>query len=285
MASTNAGSEWIAVKAELRTSEQNSRKNSTLFIRRQENAEWIRKLSLIDLEYNNVEMQIDMVTTRSGERIVIQYPGKESVQGTRKWKNPWDFRPKILKEASVDLTFQQIWDPLFDELNSLQDDKKLQVGQALAALFYRMAYMVDYRKEPVGSHKGKAIQVTKAVLEKKLPSDIKAGSFWIYQPPPRTLDFISARLPSWKGMSFEAFLHYNSLLAWNEDCKMAAKIGDWDSTDHRGRINTLLTHVRVIGFVLGKVRPSELLGGFASMRGMSPASTKEIRKICGDTIV
>jgi hypothetical protein len=285
MASTNADSEWVAVQAELRTAQQNSRKNSSVFIRRQENIEWIQKLSLIDLAYNNVEMQIDIVTTKSGERIVIQYPGKESIQGTRKWKNPWDFRPKILKEDAVDLTFQQIWDPLFDELNLLRGEKKMQIGQALATLFYRMAYMVDYRKEPVGSHKGTAIRVTNVVSERKLPSDIRAGSFWTYQPPPKSLDFISANLPDWKGMSFEAFLHYNSLLAWNEDCKMAAKIEDWDPTDHRGRINTLLTHVRVVGFVLGKVRPSELLGGFASMRGMSPASTKEIRKICSDMIV
>jgi hypothetical protein len=206
------------------------------------------------------------------------------VQGSRKWKNQWDFRPKILKVENVDLTFQQIWDPLFDELNTLQGEQRLRVGQALAALFYRMAFMIDYRKEPADSHSAVAICTNQDMIERSLPPDITVGSFWNYTPPTNTLKMIAEILPNWKGMSFEAFLHYNSLLAWNEDCKMAAKIQGWTPTDHRGRINTLLTHVRVIGFVLGNVRPSTLLGGFAVMRGMSPASNKEIKTICGDII-
>ena len=92
---------------------------------------------------------------------------------------------------------------------------------------------------------------------------------------------ISDAVESWAGMSFEAFLHYNSLLAWNEDSKCYAKFKeDWSASDPRGRINTLLTHVRVIGFIIDEVRPSDLLGGFASQRGMSAAENAEVKRIC-----
>lgn len=270
----------------MRSNLQTSRKGSQSYLRRKENLEKIRKLSLVDLEYNSVEMQIPIVTTTSGEKIVIQYPGKESMQGNRKWKNEWDFRPKVIKEGNIDLTFQQIWDPLFYQLNLLQGEDRQRVGQALAATFYRMAYMVAYEKEAANSHNAVAISTSKALFERRLPADVQLGSFWLYRPPRKTLDMISHLLSNWAGMSFEAFLHYNGLLAWNEDCKMFAKFKeDWTPSDARGRINTLLTHVRVIGFVLGNVRPSTLLGGFASMRGMSPASPKEVKAICNDLII
>jgi len=85
-------------------------------------------------------------------------------------------------------------------------------------------------------------------------------------------------------MSLDAFLRYNELLAWNEDCKYHYRSVEsgkgW--IQGVGRVNNLLTHISVIGFALGDVRLSEMLMRFVRMYGVSPATWKEIRLICGD---
>ena len=277
----SSSSEQRAIEGELHTTIQTSRTNSECYSRREQNVNWVRNLSLMGLEYNDIEMQISIVRTQAGEDVVIQYPGKESTQGERTWKNEWDFRPKILKTDSKDLTFAQLWDPLFDDLRTLEGKARKRVGTALATLFYRMAYMLDYENDPVSNYKAIPIRTGEGLVENPLPRVATLGSFWRYRPPANALAMIAHELPEWSGMSFEAFLHYNSLLAWNEDCKVRAKYPEkWTPAKKTGRINTLLTHVRVIGFILDEIRPSTLLGGFASGRGMSPAGTKEIERIC-----
>jgi hypothetical protein len=275
--------EPASIESELRTGILSARKGSVTHRRRGENIGWLWGLPLTGLEYGKVERQIPMIKTQAGETIVIQYPGKESIQGRKTWKNPWDFRPKILKADNVDLTFAQIWDPLFDDLRSIEpQEKKRQVGSCLATLFYRMAYMIDYEKEMEARFEARSIHPKGQLLDIQVSEDtVSLGPFWNYKPPRRAVEMISDAVGSWAGMSFEAFLHYNSLLAWNEDSKCYAKFKeDWSAADPRGRINTLLTHIRVIGFILDEVRPSDLLGGFASRRGMSPAENAEIRRIC-----
>lgn len=272
--------ELAAIETELRTDIQTSRTGSEAYKRREQNVQWIRSLTLQGLEHDNVEMQIPVVKMQSGEEIVIQYPGKESLQGERDWKNEWDFRPKILKVDNVDLTFAQLWDPLFDGLRRLEEQTKGRVGSALATLLYRMAYMLNHENERTSSYYAIPMRIGQGLVEKALPPRATLASFWKYQPPPNTLTMIARDLPKLAGMSLEAFLHYNSLLAWNEDCKCRAKYPKWTPAKKTGRINTLLTHVRVIGFILDQVRPSTLLAGFASGRGMSPASTEEIKKTC-----
>jgi hypothetical protein len=259
---------------------QNSKRGSLTRKRREENIEWVRQLSLEGLAYNKTERQVSIVTTRDNEEIAIQYPGKESIQGRKKWKNDWDFRPKLLIKNNVDLTFEQIWDPLFDDLRQLSGEKRRQVGSVLATLYYRIAYMIDYGKSLEGSHETKTIQIAQSLAETRVPQSPSVGPFWAYEPPLQAVDFVASEVPKWAKMSFEAFLHYNSLLAWNEDMKCFAKFDDWNPGDPRGRINTLLTYIRVIGFIVDEVRPSALLGGFARLRGMSMAETDEVRRIC-----
>ena len=260
---------------------QNARRGSPTRQRRQENVDWVRQLDLEGLSYNKTERQVSVVTTGQGERIVIQYPGKESIQGRKKWKNDWDFRPKLVNRENVDLTFEQIWDPLFDDLRQLSGEDRRQVGSVLATLYYRIAYMVDYSKSLEDRYPTKAIQVGPSLAEGASSNSIEVGPFWAYKPPSPAVNFVVNAVPNWAGMSFEAFLHYNSLLSWNEDMKCLAKFGDeWSAGDPRGRINTLLTYIRVIGFIVDEVKPSALLGGFARLRGMSMAEPDEVRRIC-----
>jgi hypothetical protein len=271
--------EFEALRPILQVEVQNTRRGSLLRTRRQENVEWVRNLDLTGLSYNKTERQVSIVTTREGEEIAIQYPGKESVQGRKKWKNDWDFRPKLTNRASTDLTFEQIWDPLFDDLRQLSGEKRRQVAAVLATLYYRIAYMVDYRKSQEDRYESRIIQIAESFGD-KVPQTLHLGPFWKFDPPLQAVDFVAEEVPKWAGMSFEAFLHYNSLLAWNEDMKCFAKFDDWNAGDPRGRINTLLTYIRVIGFIVDEVRPSVLLGGFARQRGMSMAEPDEVRRIC-----
>ena len=277
MAST---SDFEALLPILQMEIQNSRRESLTRKRREENVKWVRELSLEGLAYSKTERQVSIVKTREGEEIAIQYPGKESIQGRKKWKNDWDFRPKLVNRENVDLTFEQIWDPLFDDLRLLSGERRKEVGSVLATLYYRIAYMVDYNKNLEDQYRTKTVQVVQSLEGKRAPESIAVGPFWAYKPPLQAVDFVVSGVPKWAKMSFEAFLHYNSLLAWNEDMKCFAKFDDWSPGDPRGRINTLLTYIRVIGFIVDEVRPSALLGGFARLRGMSMAEPAEVRRIC-----
>jgi hypothetical protein len=274
--------------SELRTTLQRATKDTPTHKRRTQNVEWIRNLSLVGLRHEHFEVQIPMVETSTHEKIVIQYPGKESERENA--PNLWDFRPKLISKEESDLTFEQIWDPLFDDLRSIpQDSTRRRIKSILATLYYRIAYMVDYVERPAGPH-----QITRLNLEERAEKreSVEFGPFWVYRPPVAAVREVSAVISDWAGMSFEAFLHYNSLLAWNEDLKIRARFDKppetqtgakpqkWSARDPRGRINTLLTYIRVLGFITDEVRPSALLGGFARQRGMSTASNDEVIRIC-----
>jgi len=272
-------------------------KGTFTHVRRTQNVEWVRSLPLDGLRYEDAELQIPLVETSFGERIVIQYPGKESLRENN--PNRWDFRPKLVGREESDLTFEEIWDPLFDDLKSIRNsnDRK-RIASILATLYYRIAYLADYQEIPESTYRVNRISASRG----KLGEDrITLGSFWTYKPPQQAVRVVSSVIPNWAGMSFEAFLHYNSLLAWNEDMKIRARFdkepepqnaGDkkskkpqkWSASDPRGRINTLLTYIHVIGFIIDEVRPSTLLGGFTRQRGMSSASDSEVTRICASYV-
>lgn len=275
--------------SELDTPLQKATKDTLTYKRRAQNVEWIRSLSLEGLRHEHAEVQIPMVETSKHEKIVIQYPGKESER--ENVPNLWDFRPKLIGREESDLTFEQIWDPLFDDLRSIsRDETRRRIASIMATLYYRIAYMIDYVERPAGLHEISRINFESGT-EKRDEVDLRP--FWIYRPPVGAVKEVSTIISDWAGMSFEAFLHYNSLLAWNEDLKIRARFDNpkvnqadtkkpqkWSARDPRGRINTLLTYIRVVGFITDEVRPSALLGGFARQRGMSTASSDEVVRIC-----
>ncbi len=109
-----------------------------------------------------------------------------------------------------------------------------------------------------------------------------------YSPAPSLLSAISTLLPNWGGMSLEAFLQYNDILAWNEDCKYYYIMREvkhqnaW--INDTGRINTILTHIRILGLIMGEVKPSTVMTGFYQRRGVSPADKEEITRITGGLV-
>ena len=81
---------------------------------RKYNVEAFNSLSREKLEYNKRERRLLLYTTLLGEKIYIQYPGKES-DADRKQVMPLDFRPELQKadgEFIPDISFGDIWDIL-----------------------------------------------------------------------------------------------------------------------------------------------------------------------------
>ena len=46
----------------------------------------------------------------------------------------------------------------------------------------------------------------------------------------------------------------------------------------------MLTHIRILGYMLGEVALSDIFDGFARQRGISPASGDEVTRICAEFI-
>jgi hypothetical protein len=275
---------------ELKLNLQTASQGGISYPRRLENIRWIEKLPREGLEYGQLEMMVPIVTTLKGETLFIQFPGKESVSTTRReWSNKWDFRPKLVRSdnsSGPDLSFQGIWDILFERLRPVKNGNQRAI-RALATLFYRMAYMVDFVRETPGTVR---IRMVESGNRPAGEGVLTLGPYWGYSPSTKTLRFLSESLPEWNGMSWEAFLHYNNLLAWNEDCKYyfrdtKVKQERWKGSQGTGKVNTLLTHVRVIGFILDEVKPSALLSGFSQGRGVSPATVDEVARICSPYLV
>lgn len=113
--------------------------------KRKVNIEAFSNINRHGLEFGKKERMLLLYETVCGEKIYIQYPGKESKSNKKGNIRPWDFRPKmILADGSYfkDLSFKNIWDDLIQ-----QHELECEVSNILAAVFFRMALMIDVKKE------------------------------------------------------------------------------------------------------------------------------------------
>jgi hypothetical protein len=286
----------------LKTTIQNSGITGDSYEKRLKNINFIKKLKRKGLRYKDKEKLILITTTAAGEEIYIQYPGKESRRENER-KAPWDFRPKIipkkhqlaksnLKVNKVgdfediflkDLSFNDIWEMIF-ELLTRYKQSKVEIAELFAIFLYRMAYMLDSKEISPG--KTNAIYLTynddKITNVERKKENI--GRRLKYSPPPLALKKLNKLVGSKiANMSIEAFLIYNDLLAWNEDCKYyyrKVEKGNNRWLNKTGRINTLLSHISVIGFSLKKINLITLVMKFVRGNGVGAATTKEIKEIC-----
>ena len=200
----------------------------------------------------------------TGEKLYLQYPGKESARATR--VRPWDFRPKLKLangEWLKDLSFKDIWDDLY-AFKDIETDMPY-----LATLFFRIAYMLDVVKtsreipyEDIDCATGKIIKKGTLSL-----------TWYEYNPTDRIIGDSLMFPKGMRGCSIYAYLAYNDYLAQNEDCKyyyrdVIEKGGTWKS--NTGRRNTLLTHMSVIAFIEEILRFTEITDMF--QRGMGVAA-------------
>ena len=106
--------------------------------RRMINLDFISKLPLDGLKYDEKEMMVKLYKTYSDEELFLQYPGKESIRNNPK---PRDFRPKLLIKNGTgpDLSFGDVWAAFFDMLKkySVTDKDFLKAIDYLIILFYK----------------------------------------------------------------------------------------------------------------------------------------------------
>ncbi len=259
--------------------------------KRLHNIQWIEKLERDSLSFGTLERQLLLHTTSSGEKIYIQFPGKESAEG-RKSVMPWDFRPKVEIKPNYyakDLSFSDVWDMLYDEFSKREDTK---IIETLATVFYRMANMLDNNKTEGGielTARDLTFEYGKDLVVKK-EHTINLDDYYRYGLPTKVLNLLSEKIPTVGEMSLEAFLYLNELLVWNEDCKyyyrnMKSENGNRKWIDNTGRINTLYTHINMFGVFLNQVKFSKVLISASRMRGVAPISGPDLKFICKDYIL
>lgn len=266
----------------LRTEFQSSGSDSESGRRRRHNIEWIRNLPRTGLSANLRERQLLIATTQAGECLYIQFPGRESQRvGANIY--PYDFFPVIIKQNGTrgqDLGFTDIFNGFQD---SLTQPKFIRL---LAVLFYRMAFMVDHSLSDNHPRlRSRLIDQSQDDINIHEEGEIEVEPFYKYTPDRNILNWISNRIPKICHMSLEGFLWYCELLAWNEDSKYFYKTverGNKNWIGATGRVNTLLTVVRVLGYILGDVRLGDLIGRF--QYGVSPATPEEIKVITNNIV-
>ena len=95
-----------------------------------------------NLKYQEKEELLIFFHTSAGEKIGIQYPGKESAESENK-RCPYDFRPKIITSDGFilkDLVFADMWS-LVEQLNTTHHN----MLKTLSSLFFQLGRMTNHQ--------------------------------------------------------------------------------------------------------------------------------------------
>ena len=167
------------------------------------------------LIHQSKEERVQIFETLAGEKIYIQYPGKESLlSGTK--KSPYDFRPRIRTADGVllrDLDFAYMWG-LIEEL----DHQRHQMLKLLACVFFRLGRMTlhelvekDYPCEVLDKDENVLSTCTR---------HLKWYEFTMSKDVMESINFNAPLLKiDEHTISLEAFLCFFELLLHNEDSK------------------------------------------------------------------
>jgi hypothetical protein len=263
--------------------------SSIITKKRLANIKWIVELDRRDLYFEDRERMLLFHSTACGEDIYIQYPGKESIRENEK-KRPWDFKPIIFinKEKQKDFSFYDIWNILFKMALELKEDDKYLL-RILASIFYRMAFYIDHVESTDLKDINSFLKVRNDVVSDSQKPEVTNKNLYYYKPNSTIIEVLSSHFKDLNGISLEAFLYMNDLLAWNEDCKyyyrdiVLPNLNSKIWTKRTGRINNLLTHISVIGLILEEIPFSGIMQKL--QRGTAAATSTEIRNICKPFII
>lgn len=242
--------------------------------RKDHNIEVFSKLSRDGLYFGRLERRILLGTTSAGEKVYVQYPGKESGREGDKVR-PWDLRPKVEfldGKFLGDISFKDIWNDLIELY-----EKDPELLPLLAAVLYRLSMLMDHELVVEGCE----------FIDVDMSENIKnKGTLnlkhYKYSPDREVIDYLSERIGKIGGMSYEAYMLVNDYLAQNEDCKyyyrdVILNKGKWDGKI--GRYNNLMTHVMIIGFLRGKIKFTDVTDQFQRMRGVAPIPEKSLPEV------
>ena len=235
------------------------------------NIDWIKSLDRINLEYKKNELRLLIYTSSRGERIYIQYPGKETKDSYQK---PNDFRPKLehIAGLSEDMTFGDVFDMFYEIYKPLNEATRKDLTKKLAFILYRLASMYEH---VAVENPEDAISI---VNETPQSGGVKVGvvykPFLAYKPDLNELSALEKHFPK---ISLEAFLYYLDLLALNEDVKYLAN----DKPPSQGRPNTIRSVISFLMFLSDDMKISEIVDKFTRTKGVCAASYKEASRVCG----
>lgn len=274
------------------------KKNNVTMQKRKANITFYNELilnqkSIGDLKYSKKELRIELYKTKKGEKIFIQFPGKESVRNSDK-KKELDFRPKIMKNNGKflrDLNFYDMWS-IVENL----DKQYHGMTPFLAALFFRMGRMIDYREiessceVQIIDFKNNGEEFSAKVTEPvtftryKLDFDDKflealkthIPEVQIEGPNKRSNESASTA----DHISVEAFIYFFDLILQNEDCKYYDKKGNYSS----GRIPTSDSMLLLSSYFQGHSSLSLLLQRYVSGYGVGRCTADEIEPATGGLI-
>ena len=222
-----------------------------------------------DLTYGATEERLLLHTTQAGEKVYIQYPGKETTKVGDK-RRPYDFRPRIMTAAGtmiIDMVFADMWG-VVEKINEQQH----QILKLLACLFFHMGRMTlhqrirqEYPSETVDSA-DEVIDTSTRELDwytLVFEDEVLESLNFLIQP-------ISIR--GGVNISFEAFLYFFEYILQNEDSKYYDKKCDLSS----GRIPTSDSMLLLSSHLFGKTSLSVVLQRFVSGYGIAKCNINEI---------
>lgn len=221
------------------------------------------------LAYQVKEERLHIFTTQAGEKIYIQYPGKESVlTGTKRC--PYDFRPRIMTASGQmirDLVFADMWG-LVENLNSGHH----RMLKLMAAIFFRLGRMT-FHGEVEKEYGSERLDVDGSIISSS-SHPLRWFEFGIDYDIMESLNFHAGSLDVDGGtaISLEAFLCFFELLLQNEDIKYFTRKGNLTS----GRIPTSDSMLLLSATLFGQIKLSVLLQRFVSGFGVAHCAINEI---------
>ena len=233
--------------------------------RRKYNIEQFNAIPRGSLAYEIEEKRVLLYTTIEGEKIYIQFPGKESV---RDIPYPYDLRPELCLEDGTFIapaSFTHIWDTM--DYIAKTHNAYLYI---IATIFLKIGYMHGYIKTS-GSYYSELVSKTSIKRDKDVELDWY--SLGIDEDIWYTLNDGIGKVPfSNAEVTIEALFKYIDLLFQNEDCKyyyqnvFIKKISSYGLTS--GRNSSSDTVLSVISYLKGDTLMSQLINGVSKGRGI-----------------
>lgn len=230
------------------------------------------------LRYGEKEERLVLFTTRRGEKIAIQYPGKESAATKVADQKPLDFRPKIITADGTvikDMAFADLW----GVVESLARNH-YAIIKVLSALFFRMGRMLlhelteaDYDYSVLDANGQVSASGTRHISWYKLSLSNEICDSFNLHIPQIVIDDGSV-------ISFEAFIYFFEMLLQNEDSKYFYIKGNLSS----GRIQTSDSMLQLSSYFNGTTSLATLLQRYISGFGVAKCPLDEIHSATGELV-
>ena len=232
-----------------------------------------------ELVFGKKEERILLFTTKVGEKVFIQFPGKETQEtlSDGRIKHPFDLRPTIEKPDGTkvkDFTFKDLW-IVVEIFNEIHKD----FNTPLSCLFFRQGRMNIHKK--VSENYTYEI-IEDGVITSKGTIPFEWYSLDFEDDLRNTFHFFGEKikLDEKTIISLETFIYFFELLLNNEDNKYWYRKGNLTS----GRVKTSESMLLLSTTLNGTMRVSELLQRFINGLGVPSCSIKEITPSTGDLV-